>query len=114
MPLLAEALAREPRVGVGELRKLGSEGQLAADRGFPALLRATEALGRQLEQAPLTVARAFGQLIVSTGQFLGQIDQAIALSNTLARALDGARPGPASSRRAPTHRAVVRSARSRR
>jgi tape measure domain-containing protein len=90
MPLLAEALARELGVGVGELRKLGSEGQLTADRVFPALLRATEALGRQLEQAPLTVARAFGQLQVSTGQFLGQLDQAIGLSNTLARALSGA------------------------
>lgn len=90
MPLLAEQLARELGVGVGELRKLGSEGQLTADRVFPALLRATEVLGRQLENAPLTVSRAFGQLQVSTQNFLGQLDQAIGLSNTLARALSGA------------------------
>ena len=100
MPLLAEGLARELGVGVGELRKMGSEGRLTSDVVFPALLRATEQLGRQLEQAPLTVVRGFQQLQVSTTNFLGQLDSAIGLSRTLgaalgaaARVLDGVRQG---------------------
>jgi tape measure domain-containing protein len=90
MPLLAEALARELGVGIGALRQLGAEGQLTAERVFPALLRAAERLGATLDQAPLSLGRAFGQLTAATEGFLGQLDQAIGLSNTLARALSGA------------------------
>ena len=52
MPLLAEGLAKELGVSIGELRKLGSEGKLTAERVFPALLRATERLGAELDRAP--------------------------------------------------------------
>ena len=100
LPLLAEALARELGVSIGQLRQMGSEGQLTADRVFPALLRATERIGQEFERAPLTVERAFGSLSAATDRFLGQLDQAIGLSGSLARslagaasALDGARQG---------------------
>ena len=100
MPLLAEGLAKELGVSIGELRKLGSEGKLTAERVFPALLRATERLGAELDRAPLSLGRAFGQLTAATENFLGQLDRAIGLSNALARALsaaaravDGARQG---------------------
>ncbi|WP_368415294.1 tape measure protein [Falsiroseomonas sp.] len=71
MPLLAEGLSRELGVSIGELRKLGSEGQLTAERVFPALLRATERLGAEFERAPLSLSRAFGQLTAATDTFLG-------------------------------------------
>ena len=90
MPLLAEGLAQELGVSIGELRKLGSEGKLTADRVFPALLRATERIGAELDKAPLSLGRAFGQLNAATQNFLGQLDNAIGLSETLARALSGA------------------------
>lgn len=90
MPLLAEGLAKELGVSIGELRKLGSEGKLTAERVFPALLRATERLGAELERAPLSLGRAFGQLTAATENFLGQLDRAIGLSNALARALSAA------------------------
>ena len=90
MPLLAEALARELGVSLGELRKMGSEGQLTADRVFPALLRATQEIGREFERAPLTVERAFGSLSAAAGRFLAQLNEAIGLSNALARGLAGA------------------------
>ena len=41
MPQLAQALARELGVSIGQLRQMGSEGQLTADKVFPALLRAS-------------------------------------------------------------------------
>ena len=90
MPLLAEGLARELGVSIGELRKLGSEGKLTAERVFPALLRATERLGAELDRAPLSLGRAVGQLTAATEGFLGQLDRAIGLSNALARALSAA------------------------
>lgn len=100
MPLLAEALARQLGVTVGQLRQMGSEGKLTADTVFPALLRATEDVGRRFEEMPLTVERAFGSLSVAANRFLSQLDQAIGLSGALARglagaaaALDGARRG---------------------
>jgi len=90
MPLLAEGLARELGVSIGQLRQLGSEGRLTAERVFPALLRATERLGAELDKAPLSLGRAFGQLTAATENFLGQLDRAIGLSNALARALSAA------------------------
>ena len=90
LPTLAQALARELGVSIGELRKLGSEGKLTADTVFPALLGAVEKLNGEFERAPLSVGRAFGQLTVATDQFLARLDQAIGLSNTLAQALSGA------------------------
>ncbi|WP_337875693.1 tape measure protein [Elioraea sp.] len=90
MPLLAEGLARELGVSIGQLRQMGSEGRLTAERVFPALLRATERLGAALDRAPLSLGRAFGQLTAATENFLGQLDRAIGLSNALARALSAA------------------------
>jgi tape measure domain-containing protein len=90
LPTLAQALARELGVSIGELRKLGSEGKLTADTVFPALLRAVERLNGEFERAPLSVGRAFGQLTAAADQFLARLDQAIGLSNALARALSGA------------------------
>ncbi|GIX10676.1 tape measure protein [Elioraea sp.] len=90
MPLLAEGLARELGVSIGQLRQMGSEGRLTAERVFPALLRATERLGAELDKAPLSLGRAFGQLTAATENFLGQLDRAIGLSNALARALSAA------------------------
>ncbi|MBS7789343.1 tape measure protein [Roseococcus sp. SDR] len=90
LPTLAQALARELGVSIGELRKLGSEGKLTADTVFPALLRAVERLNGEFERAPLSVGRAFGQLTAAADQFLARLDQAIGLSNALASALSGA------------------------
>ena len=69
LPTLAQALARELGVSIGELRKLGSEGKLTADTVFPALLGAVEKLNGEFERAPLSVGRAFGQLTVATLAF---------------------------------------------
>ena len=90
LPTLAQALAGELGISIGELRKLGSEGKLTADVVFPALLRAVERVNGEFERAPLSVGRAFGQLTAATENFLGQLDRAIGLSNALARALSGA------------------------
>lgn len=90
MPALAEVLARELGVSIGEMRKLGSEGQLTADRVFPALIRATEQLGQRMEQAPLSMGRAMGQLTAATQGFLAKLDEATGLSTRIAQGLSTA------------------------
>lgn len=90
MPVLAAALAGQLGVSVGQLRQMGAEGQLTADRVFPALLRATQEIGREFEAAPLTVERAFGSLSAAANRFLAQLNEATGLSRGLAAALAGA------------------------
>jgi tape measure domain-containing protein len=90
LPTLAQALAQELGVSIGELRKMGSEGKLTADVVFPALLRAVERVNTEFERAPLSVGRAYGQLTAAADQFLARLDEAIGLSGALARALSGA------------------------
>jgi tape measure domain-containing protein len=90
MPNLAVALARELGVGVGELRRMGSEGQLTADRVLPALVRAGEQINEEFSKIAPTMERGFQQLGVATTRFLADLDNALGLSQGIARALTGA------------------------
>lgn len=86
MPNLAEALARELGVNIGQLRKMGEEGKLTADVVFPALLRAGQNIRQQFEDMPVTMARAFGQLNAATNRFVAEMDRALRISQGIAAA----------------------------
>lgn len=90
MPNLASALARELGVGIGQLRQMGSEGKLTADVVMPALLRAGQDINRQYEQMPITMSRAFDQLTVASAGFASKLDEALGLSQAIARSLGAA------------------------
>ncbi|HEV7455908.1 MAG TPA: tape measure protein [Roseococcus sp.] len=90
MPTLAEALARELGVSVGQLRTMGSEGQLTSDRVFQALLRASEQINEQFERMTPTMGRAFSALGQAMLDFVGRLDQALGLSQGIARAATAA------------------------
>jgi tape measure domain-containing protein len=90
MPNLAVALAQQLGVGVGELRKMGSEGKLTAETILPALLRAGEAINGEYEKMPTTMSRAFDQLNISSSNFLARMDQALGLSQRIAAQLGAA------------------------
>ena len=94
MPLLAEGLAKELGVSIGELRKLGSEGKLTAERVFPALLRATERLGLAAHAGEAFLlaeqARTLADTVDRTGrgrerpgQRVGQADGAVELAEEI-------------------------------
>ena len=89
MPQLAQALAGELGMSVGELRKAGAEGRLTADQVFPALLRAAEGVERKLTGLPLTLEQGTGILTTAMARFLGQLDQAIGASRSLAAIMAG-------------------------
>lgn len=90
MPTLAEALAQQLGVSVGQLRTMGSEGQLTSDRVFQALLRAGENINKQFTELTPTMGRAFGVLGQAMVEFVGKLDQALGLSQAIARAAAGA------------------------
>jgi tape measure domain-containing protein len=86
MPPLAAGLARELGVGVGELRKLGSEGKLTTDVVFPALLRLGQSINVEFEKMPVTMARSFSILGEAMTRFAADLDRALGLSQGIARA----------------------------
>jgi tape measure domain-containing protein len=85
MPTLAEAIARELGVSVGQLRQMGSEGQLTSERVFGAILRASERINQQFEQLTPTMGRAFSQLGAAMTDFVSRLDNAVGLSAAIAR-----------------------------
>jgi tape measure domain-containing protein len=90
MPNLAQGLARELGVSVGELRKMGAEGTLTADRVLPALIRAGQQVNAEFEKMPPTMGRAFDVLGVAMTRFAADLDKALGLSQAIARAVQAA------------------------
>jgi len=89
MPALGEALAKSLGVSIGELRKMGAEGQLTSDKVFGALLKASEAANKKFAEMPITVERASGQMAVAWDGFLVKLDQTLGLSQKLAQVIHG-------------------------
>lgn len=87
MPQLAQALARQLNVGVGELRQMGEEGKLTAEVVFPALLRAGNDLGNRLEGLPLSLRQSFQVATDGLMRALREADRTIGASEWLSRAL---------------------------
>lgn len=75
LPALAEKLAAELGVGIGELRKMGEEGKLTASNVFPALLRTTQSVRKEFAAMPMTLGRAWGSLGTLFSRMLADIDQ---------------------------------------
>jgi len=90
MPQLAQALAKELGTSIGNLRTMGSEGKLTADVVMPALLRAVQGIDAEFSKMPVSMARAQAQFDVSAKSFLSHIDEAIGLSQKLAKILERA------------------------
>jgi len=90
MPQLAQALAQELGTSIGNLRTMGAEGKLTADVVMPALLRAVQGIDAEFSKMPVSMARAQAQFDVSAKSFLAHLDEAIGLSQRLAKILEGA------------------------
>jgi len=89
MPALGEALAKSLGVSIGELRKMGAEGQLTSDKVFGALLKASEEANKKFAEMPITVERASGQMAVAWDGFLTKLDQSLGLSQKLSQVIHG-------------------------
>lgn len=86
-PMVAEAVAKEFGVSVGELKKLGAEGELVADRVFQGLLKASASVDEQFKRTSITTSQAFTNLRTALTQYFGQMDQATGISRAFAGAI---------------------------
>lgn len=75
-PRLARALADGLGVTIGELRKMGEEGQLTTERVIGALEKSAPQLAREIDSAAMTFGQAFTVLNNSLVFFTGEMDQA--------------------------------------
>lgn len=88
-PRLASALADGLGVPIGQLRRLGEEGELTSARVMDALERSAPQLAREIASSGQTVSQAFTQLGNATTYFTGRLDEATGFSGKMASAISG-------------------------
>lgn len=95
-PIVAQAIAKEFGVTVGELKELGAQGELTSGRIMKAVLGISEEVDKQFSQLPRTVGSAFTNLQNNVLEAIGVIDNGsgsteklVGLINDLAAAIKG-------------------------
>jgi tape measure domain-containing protein len=86
-PRLAKAIADGMGVPIGELRKLGEQGKLTSDQVFNALLRMGSGIDKEFSKMPVTVEQSFTVMRNELLRFIGQTDQALGASASLAQGI---------------------------
>ena len=86
-PRLASALAAGLGVTTGELRKMGEQGQITADKVISALESQSATLKGEVASSVTTVGQAWTVLTNATVVAVGEIDKASGASATLADAM---------------------------
>jgi tape measure domain-containing protein len=87
MPRLAQALSKGLGVGIGELRELGAEGELTADKVIGALQKTAPELQAEFEQLTPTIQGGFTVLENSVLEFVGKLDTALGTSQAFGRSM---------------------------
>lgn len=88
-PRLARALADGLGVTIGQLREMGKEGELSADRVIAAIRSQSDVLEEEFARTQPTIAEGFEQLENSAIQFIGRLNESTGASNTFASSLTG-------------------------
>lgn len=83
-PALARAIADGLGVPIGQLRKLGEEGKLTADKVFAALQKSSAGIEAAFGKMPLTVGGATTQAGNSVLQLVGEIDRLTKTTSAIA------------------------------
>jgi lambda family phage tail tape measure protein len=83
-PRLAQAIADGLGVTVGQLRKLGAEGELTGQKVFRALQKSGEALEQEFTRMPLTVGQAFTQVGNAALGLIETVDKLTGTTSTIA------------------------------
>lgn len=99
-PALAQTIARGLGVTIGQLRAMGAEGQLTAEKVIGALSGQKDAVDKLAATMQVTSSQAMTAFANSLTSTIGKLDQATGASNTFAnsvlsvsRALDGFNSG---------------------
>lgn len=86
-PAIARAIAVEFGVTVGELKKLGEEGQLTTDRVVTAVLKAGTEIDALFAKTEATVGDALTNLGNKLLDYIGQTDESIGATDRLSQAI---------------------------
>ena len=82
-PRLSQAIADGMGVTIGELRKLGEEGKLTSKSVYDAILNQKDAIEKEFEQLPATVAQNMIVLGNTMMDVVGEIDKATGATQSL-------------------------------
>ncbi|WP_457796653.1 tape measure protein [Methylocystis sp. S23] len=88
-PPLARLIAKEFGVGVGQLKSLGEQGKLTADRVFSAILNGASTIEGEFSKTTPTIAQSVQILTTSLQRYVGEVDQATGVSGALSGAIQG-------------------------
>ena len=86
-PRLAKAIADGLGVSIGELRKLGKDGELTAERVFDALQKSAATIDAEFSRLPVTVGAATTQAGNALQKLIGVIDETSGTTTALASAI---------------------------
>jgi len=86
-PQLIEAMAKSLGVTTQQFRQMVKEGKITSDVMIPALLEQFDALEKKAEAMPATMSDGFTRINNSFFEFIGKMDQALNVSETLAQGL---------------------------
>lgn len=87
-PALAQAIATGLGVTIGELRTLGAEGKITAKSLIEALTNAGESVNQQFGTRVKTASQAWVELRNSVTRFIGEANNSVALTNSLADGIE--------------------------
>lgn len=88
-PLLARAIAKEFGVAIGELKKLGAQGELTTDRVFKAILGGGEEIEAAFDKTSPTIANGFTAVDNAFTELVGTFDKGTGTSKNLSAELFG-------------------------
>lgn len=88
LPVVADMIAKEMGVTIGQLRKLGEQGKITGDLVFKSILGASDDMNAKFSKVTGTVSQGFTKLGNSTLEFVGLMNKGTDASNAMARALD--------------------------
>mgnify|MGYP001160458586 FL=1 len=88
-PRIVQALADHFGVSFGEVRKLVNEGKISSEQFAAAMLNASDKIGAEFRQMPLTVSRATQEVRNALLNLVGSADEAAGASAGLAETIAG-------------------------
>jgi len=86
-PLIAKAIADEFGVTIGQLKKLGEEGELTSDRVFRAIINAQQGIDAAFNATTSTISDGMTKVNNAMTQYIGQADKSNGATATLVAAL---------------------------
>lgn len=88
LPRLAQAIADELNIGVGELRKMGEQGKITSATVFKAIRNQAGIIAEEFKTLNSTIGTATTQLSIAFTFLFGVLDKSTGFSRTIARVIN--------------------------